>query len=232
MSKILVTGSSSGLGAALVWALKLDGHEILTFDMAHGDDVRDPKARLDEVYGLSESAGELDYLINCAGVNLIGWIPEFTLYDWDTVMDTNAKGVFAMTQALLPALRRSPHGGTVLNIVSNAAHMPMRCSTAYNASKAAALAVTKQMARELSPTTTVFSVSPNKLAGTAMSDSIDEQVVRTRGWTRQEAHDYQVNSMLTKMETPVHLVAEFITYLLSSKENHQHLSGCDMPYGA
>lgn len=225
MPLALVTGAASGLGRCISEALSAQYH-VLDFDKRIGDDVLRP----DEFIDMEDDGFELDVLVNCAGVNRINWLKDVTEAEWDEVMDTNAKGIFMMTQACAPALRRA--GGTVVNIVSNAAHMPMRCSAAYNASKGAALILTKQLARELAPDVTVFSVSPNKMAGTGMSNSIDEQVMRTRGWTREEAQAYQLQGLLTGEETPPQLVAEFIAFLLSSKERHRFLTGCDIPYGA
>jgi len=224
MSKILITGSSSGLGAALTKILTSQGHEVAEYDRDIGADVRRPE----DCYMFIPE--ELDVLINCAGVNKIGWLGDVAESDWNAVMDTNCKGIFKMTQFCLPRLKAS--SGTVLNIVSNAANMPMRCSAAYNASKGAALILTKQLARELAPDITVFSVSPNKLAGTGMSDDIDNQVVETRGWTMEEAQKYQLAGLLTGEETPVELLAEFIAYLLQDKLHHKYLTGCDMQYGA
>jgi len=223
MSKIaVVTGSGSGLGAAIMNELEFSGYQVYQIDLCYGRDVLKPR--------LSELPAEVDVLVNCAGVNKINWLDKVSDEEWDFVMDTNVKGIFKMTQALLPALRARK--GTVLNIVSNAAHMPMRCSAAYNASKGAALILTKQLARELSPDVTVFSVSPNKLAGTGMSKSIDRQVMQTRGWTLEEAQRYQLSGLLTGEETPVSAVAEFIGYLLQDKAHHKFLAGCDIPYGA
>jgi len=172
----------------------------------------------------------LDVLINCAGVNEINWLPNVTEDEWDRVVDTNLKGIFLMTQACLPFLKASK--GTVVNIVSNAAHVPMRCSAAYNASKGGALILSKQLARELAPDITVFSVSPNKLSGTGMSRHIDSRVTTTRGWTEEQARKYQLSALLPGEETPPEAVAEFLTFLLSSKERHKFLAGCDIPYGA
>lgn len=224
MSNILVTGGDAGLGAAIVDALRKDGHTVLPYDIKQRFDVLNPDPLLVEQF-------ELDVLINCAGVNKINWLQNVTEADWDQVMDVNVKGIFKMTQAFLPRLIERK--GTVLNIVSNAAHMPMRCSAAYNASKGAALMLTKQLARELtSQGVTVFSVSPNKLRGTEMSNSIDQQVVATRGWTMEEAQRYQLAGLLTGEETPPEAVAEFIAFLLQDKEHHRFLAGCDIPYGA
>ena len=224
MSNILVTGGDAGLGAAIVDALRRDGHTVMVYDIKQRFDILNPDTLLVEQF-------ELDVLINCAGINRINWLQNVSEQDWDAVMDVNVKGIFKMTQAFLPRLIERK--GTVLNIVSNAAHMPMRCSAAYNASKGAALILTKQLARELtSQGVTVFSVSPNKLRGTEMSDAIDQQVIATRGWTLEEAQRYQLAGLLTGEETPPEAVAEFIAYLLQDKAHHKYLSGCDLQYGA
>lgn len=172
---------------------------------------------------------KIDVLVNCAGINRINFLPNVEEAEWDEVMDTNAKGIYLMTKAFLPLLE----GGTILNIVSNAAHMPMTSSLAYNASKAAALMMTKQLNRELIKThnITVFSVSPNKLSGTGMSADIDQRVMELRGWTKEEARAYQIASLPAGEETDPLVLAEFIGYLLSEKYRHKYLAGCDIQYG-
>lgn len=224
MSNIIVTGGDAGLGKEIVDFLNLDGHNVLSYDIKQGYDVLNPDPFL-------VGSFKVDVLINCAGINKINWLENVAEADWDAVMDVNVKGIFKMSQAFLPRLIERK--GTIVNIVSNAAHMPMRCSAAYNASKGAALILTKQLARELTNKgVTVFSVSPNKLAGTEMSNSIDQQVVQTRGWSLEEAQRYQLAGLLTGEETPPEAVAEFIAFLLQDKAHHRYLSGCDLPYGA
>ena len=225
MSKIMVTGGASGLGAAIVAALVAAQHKVIIFDAKHGHDVRCP-----EMTGPGPT--ELDVLINCAGINLTGWLQDVSEAQFDYVMDVNAKGLFKMAQWTLPALRASR--GTIVNIVSNASHMPMTTSLAYNASKGAAHIMTLQLARELTKAhgITVFGISPNKLAGTEMSRDIEQQVVRNRGWTAEYAHQYQLNALLAGAETPPAAVAEFLAFLLQDKEHHRYLTGTVIPYGA
>ena len=222
MSSILITGHLSGLGKELFLKLAKDGHQVIGYDIADGNDVTAPHV---------SNIDELDVLINCAGVNGIDFLENVTDDLWDRVVDTNAKGIYKMSQACLPLLIKSQ--GTIVNIVSNAATMPMTSSIAYNASKGAAKIMTAQMARELTRrhNITVFSVSPNKLAGTYMSDHIDDEVVRTRGWTKEYAREYQLAGLLAKEETDPAMVAEFIAFLLQDKQHHKYLSGCDIPYG-
>lgn len=223
---ILITGSGSGLGLALTECLRSHGHKVFEYDRsANGLDVLKPELSM-----LNEQ--KLDVLINNAGVNHIDWLEDFSEALWDTVMNINAKGIYMMSRACLPWLKQSQ--GTIINIVSNAAHVPMTCSLAYNASKGAAHIMTLQLARELTKKhgITVFGVAPNKLKGTGMSNDIEQQVLATRGWTQEQARAYQLAALLSGAETPPFRVADFIGFLLSSKERHRYLTGTVIPYGA
>ena len=224
MSKILITGSGAGLGLAMFNSLKADGHEVTGYDRKDGHTVCSPEPWL--------AHEEIDVLINNAGVNITGWLEDFTPEQWDEVMGVNAKGIYMMSRACLPALKRSK--GTILNIVSNASHVAMTTSLCYNASKGAAHIMTLQLARELTKRhgITVFGISPNKMAQTEMSKDIENQVVKHRGWTREYAEQYQRQALLTGEETTPESVAGLVAYLLGSKERHKFLSGCVIPYGA
>lgn len=226
MITVMITGASSGLGKAIHEKMLEWNFAVLPFDHSEGHDVRDPLG----TYGAPPR--RLDVLINCAGVNKTGWLEDFAPETWDEVLSVNAGGIFHMSQWALPALTAA--GGTILNIVSNASHMPMRTSLAYNASKGAAHIMTLQLARELTDRhgITVFGISPNKLRGTGMSRDIEEQVMKTRGWTREFAAEYQAKALLAGAETEPAVLAEFIAFLLSTKERHRFLTGCIIPYGA
>jgi NAD(P)-dependent dehydrogenase (short-subunit alcohol dehydrogenase family) len=242
MKKVcLITGACSGLGLALFNQLE---NSSGPFDVVVGFDHNDgPKwnqfkgdVRSKEDWErlkdwLHKKDMEVSVIIHCCGVNYIEYIESMLESEWDRIMDVNAKGIFLGTQAFLPDL--VTHKGAVINIVSNAAHIPMTSSLAYNASKGAAHIMTLQMARELTRRygITVFGVAPNKMAGTAMSTYIEQRVPDLRGWTPEQARKYQESSLMAG-ETPPSLVAEFISFLLSSKERHQHLTGTIIPYGA
>jgi NAD(P)-dependent dehydrogenase (short-subunit alcohol dehydrogenase family) len=226
----IVTGGASGLGKAICMQLIKVGFKAVTFDIAHGDDVRAPG----EITSQLKSLGleRLDALVNCAGINAQDYIENTTEETWDRVLDVNAKGIFMMTRACLSRLAESK--GAILNIVSNASHVPLTGSIAYNASKGAAHIMTLQMARELTKRhgITVFGISPNKLAGTGMSKVIEDEVLRVRGWTKEFAQQYQLNALLAGAETPPERVAEFAAFLLADRERHRYLTGCVIPYGA
>lgn len=228
----VITGGSSGLGKAVIEAMlnSQSFTHIVNWSLDTLVDVRDENSIKREASKmLAQFEGKVDVLVQCAGVNHIDFVPDLTTDDWDRVMDTNARGLWLVTKHLAKALT----GGTICNIVSNASHMPMTSSAAYNASKGAAAILTKQLSRELIKThgITVFGISPNKLAGTQMSEYIDNKVCELRGWTPEQARAYQLTSLPAGEETDKNVLAEFIAFLLSTKERHKYLAGCDIPYG-
>jgi len=214
MSTIVVTGGSSGLGKAIVTALLACDWPVADWSLETGVDVTD---RVQVI----EAAGKLlavDILINCAGVNHLDHIENLTKPDWDRVMGVNAWAILNCTQALLPHLQA---GGTVLNILSSAAQQPMTLSLLYNASKAAAAMMTRQMARELgnSHHITVFGISPGWLDGTGMTKLVDKRLKEMRDLNPPE---HRIDPTR---------IADMIAWLLGRKERHEYLHGSILEYG-
>lgn len=240
----LITGHTSGLGAAIWEAMESQGATLAGWSLETGVDVTD-SASIN--YAIGEYIADFDVpigrVINCAGVNHIDWIQNLSYEDWDRLMNTNARAMFGIAKALLERMNEwlTPEERpllapdlTILNIVSNASHMPMTHSAAYNASKGAAHILTLQMARELGRRYgwTVFGISPNKLKGTGMSEYIEGRVCELRGWTPSQAEAYQLNALPAGEETCPNALAEFIAFILSSKERHKYLHATVIPYGA
>lgn len=236
-TNLVVTGGSHGLGREIIKACSLWADLIYNVDQyppssdledkevwVEGD-IRYPALWRNQIKSVT-------HLINNAGVNGINYLEAASHTSWDEIIDTNTKGIFLLTQEFLTSLRVNK--GTVLNIISNASHVPMTASLAYNASKAAAHVMTLQLARELTKKhdITVFGISPAKLYGTGMSKQIEEETLAVRGWTSEEERKYQSQALVTGVEIPPKVLAEFISWLLEYKERHVWLSGCVVPYGA
>lgn len=227
----VITGASSGLGKCIAREMSVnsrdDGSGIINWSLDTGVDIRSKASIEKAVANLGDV--KIDILINCASINGINFLPDVTEEEFDNIVNTNIKGHFLTTQALAEKLR----GGTMLSICSNASHIPMTSSLAYNLSKAAQVMMVKQLSRELVKThdITVFGISPNKLKNTGMSAYIDHKVQELRGWTAEEARNYQLQSLPAGTETDPETLAEFISFLLSSKERHRYFAGCIIPYG-
>lgn len=249
MKNAIITGGSSGLGLAITKALLATSNwRVFNLDTAAPVDLVSQNLTNITIDVTSEFHVKAffssflsfhqhcDCLINNVGINCIGMLEDFAVDDWDRLLDTNARSIFMMTKYALPSLdeaMKTKESAVVLNIVSNAAHVPMTASCAYNASKGAAHIMTKQLARELTKRhgITVFGIAPNKMSHTGMSNYIDNEVCRTRGWTMEQAQEYQRQSLLVGEETPPEVIADLITYLLSSQQANKYLSGCIIPYG-
>lgn len=227
----IVTGGSSGLGACIKRRLDKEVCHVIDWSLETGVDVTDKKDIQKAITTmLMRYPDGPDILINCAGFNQPEFITELSEIHWDMTLCVNAKAIWLTAKYLASHL----YGGTICNIVSNASHIPMTHSIAYNASKAAAAIMTRQMAKELWQThnITVFGVSPNKMKDTRMTKEVDVRVAELRKETSQQSKNYQLTKLLTGVETDPDVVAEFICWLLAEERRHKYLAGCIMEYGA
>lgn len=98
-------------------------------------------------YTLGEH-GRVDVLVNCAGVNSATPYEEITDEDWQRVLDTNLRATHWGCQLFAPAMAKQEEGGSIINIGSVTAHLPLSRVFAYSASKAAVVNLSKNVARE------------------------------------------------------------------------------------
>jgi len=108
--------------------------------------------------------GKLHILINNAGINIRKSVTEFTLAEWNQVMDTNLTGAFLLCRAFVPHMKG--HGyGRIINLTSIMSHVAIPGRTAYAASKTGLLGFTRALALELAPDQiTVNGISPGPYA--------------------------------------------------------------------
>ncbi len=177
----LVTGASKGLGKAMAVALAAEGAAVALVSRdpeklnAVAKEIRDAGGRA-EVFAADVSdeaqvaqvrdsiqtrfAGTLDILINNAGINIRKPITDFTLAEWNTVLNTNLTSVFLMCRAFLPLMKGRGYG-RIINMTSMMSHISLPGRTAYSASKTALLGFNRALALELAAEQiTVNGISP------------------------------------------------------------------------
>ena len=163
MKTAIVTGAARGIGLATtklfledgyqVAMVDRDGQELLAASEGLNDvhpivcDVSDPKAVASMVNETLEACGQIDTLLNNAGVADFGPIEDTTFERWKTVMATNLDGPFLCTQAATPALKNAK--GSIVNIASISGLRASTLRVAYGTSKAAVIQLTLQQAAEL-----------------------------------------------------------------------------------
>jgi len=150
VARAVVTGAARGLGAAIAHRLQTDGYEVVRLDVVEGPgvtwcDVADAAA----VRRIAADVGEVDVLVNNAGIWRFGPLETADPADIARVLAVNVGGTFHCTQAFGTSML--DRGGSIVNIVSVAAQAPNPAVGAYSASKAAVLALTRQTAVEWGP---------------------------------------------------------------------------------
>jgi len=115
----------------------------LVVDVTLSTDVESLAAEVEEIFG------QVDILVNCAGVALIAPLPNTSEADWDRVIDTNLKGTYLCTKAMLDLLSR-PDSALVVNIASKVGLTGHATVTAYTAAKAGVIGFSRALAQELS----------------------------------------------------------------------------------
>jgi 3-oxoacyl-[acyl-carrier protein] reductase len=190
--KALVTGGGRGIGAGIARELAAAGAEILVTGRTREEVeavageiggralVGDVSKRTD-VERWFEDAGELDLLVNNAGIAIWesdAW--EMETDEWWHVFEVNVLGVYLCCRAVIPGMLERGRG-RIVNVASGAAYLPGTTSTAYSASKAAVHRFSETLAAQLEGRIPVFSISPG-LVKTRMTESFGDDAP----WTPPE----------------------------------------------
>jgi NAD(P)-dependent dehydrogenase (short-subunit alcohol dehydrogenase family) len=195
----LITGASKGLGKAMALALGEAGARLAlaSRDMAQLEETARAARELGaeaecfrvdvtneaQVRQLEKDViarfGTVNILINNAGVNIRRPVTDFTLDEWNTVLDTNLTSVFLMSRSFVPYMKGQNYG-RIINMTSIMSWVSLPERTAYSASKAALLGFTRALALELAPENiTVVGISPGPFA-TEMNMAIVNDEERNR----------------------------------------------------
>lgn len=152
----IVTGGSSGIGAAIVSRLASEGARVVNADVSapatavegavfQRTDVRSAADLEDAVAKVIADFGGLDVLVNNAGVGILAETPDLSDEDWERVFAINSTSVLRACRAAVRAMR-DRGGGAIVNVASVSGLAGDYGFTAYNASKAAVINYTRSLA--------------------------------------------------------------------------------------
>jgi 3-hydroxy acid dehydrogenase/malonic semialdehyde reductase len=209
---VLITGATAGFGEAIARRFADLGDRIILVGrradrlaVLAGEltvptlplvlDVRDRQAIEQAMTTLPADFAEIDVLVNNAGLAL-GLEPadQASLDDWEAMIDTNVKGLMAMTRAVLPGMVARDHGH-VINLSSTAGTYPYPGGNAYGASKAAVTQFSLNLITDLVKTQVrVTNIEPGLCGGSEFSE------VRFKGDTEAAAKVYAGTEPLTPQD--------------------------------
>ena len=201
----LITGAGAGICRAAIGIIAAEGGKIAAFDRdaaavagtiamvreagsegleIAGDALSEADAAR-AVAATLEKFGRIDVLINGVGGSTIvkngsALLEEFSLEEWEGLIDFNLRGTFLFSRGVIPVMKRQK-SGKIINMGSICARGTATASAAYSASKAGIVAMTKKMSLELAP----FGITCNAInPGLTMT----ERIVKVFGPHSEEVH--------------------------------------------
>ena len=227
--RVVVTGASSGIGKATALLLRERGSEVVAVDV-HEEGLADAAAagaepfvcdlaHADERARLLEAAGEIDGLVNAAGIIRLVPIPDVTEDDWDSILAVNVKALFFLSRDFG---RRMPAGAAIVNLSSVAGKANATTEAlVYGSSKAAVLALTRGLAYYFGPSgVRVNAVLPG-ITDTPMQDKVLVEIGEIRGLSAEALHEQRLKTVpLQNRGCTPREMADAITFLLSSSASY------------
>jgi NAD(P)-dependent dehydrogenase (short-subunit alcohol dehydrogenase family) len=230
--EIVVTGAASGIGAAAVRSLCEGGDRIWCLDRSRQGletlvreaapssrlqpivvDISDDASLAQAFEEVAEGAGgRLDGLVNSAGICPVVLFDDLTLADWRGVLEVNLLGTFSAIKRAVP-LMRAAGSGSIVNVASASAKIPVTSFAPYGASKAAVVSLTKTAAAALAPVIRVNCVCPG-IVDTPLWEALDRELESVGATLR-----FSTRSANTPAQRPgrAEEIAAVIRFLLSDE---------------
>ena len=218
--KILITGSSRGIGAAIARLAKERGYDVILHGGSRSSHLVSLAKELDskfiifdvskddEVERAISGINNIDVLVNSAGVNISKAFDNLTDSDWKAIYDVNLFGLVNVTRHVVPIMKRSETTGKIVNIASIKGLYASVGRVAYASSKAAVINLTTGLAKELAPKILVNAVAPG-FTNTEMTDA-----------TWSDRIKKQVNNILLKRMAEPKEIAEIVLFLSGSENEY------------
>lgn len=191
----LVTGAARGIGQAIALKLAAEGADLALCDLkaewleettakakelgrrveCYSVDVSNGEAVNETVKTIEKDFGQIDVLVNNAGITKDGLLMRMSEEDWDAVLNVNLKGVFLFTKAVMRGMMKK-RSGSIVNIASIIGLIGNAGQANYAASKGGVIAFTKTVARELSSRNIRCNAIAPGFIRTKMTDELSEDI--------------------------------------------------------
>jgi len=222
---VLITGAARRLGRAIALSMAEAGANIAFTYLSSVDEAKKTFAEIENagaralaiqcdvrqqtsiekaVRGAIAQFGQIDLLINNAGVFQTGKLEAITAEQWDEVFAVNVRGPFLMSQSCIPALRKSR--GRVIHLGSLGGEKPWTTHAHYCSSKAALHMLTQVMAKALAPEIAVNCVAPGMIAADGEQDAALLERVAARTPMQKNGTPQDVVSAVMYFATAPHFI--------------------------
>ena len=192
----IVTGATRGIGRAMALELARRGADV-AFNYSSSAaaaeslqaeiealgvrcyaaqcDVANTEAAAEFVKQTKAALGRIDWLVNNAGITKDTLILRMKESDWDAVLDTNLKGAWNFSKAVLRFMMKNEKGGAILNVSSISGVVGMAGQSNYSASKAGMIGLTKALAKEVASRNITVNALALGMVATDMAGALNEE---------------------------------------------------------
>ena len=222
--RVLITGSSRGIGKSIAILFAKNGYEVIINASKSVQELNNlyneirnfggmcnkfitDVSNYNECKNMFENIGNIDILINNAGISYIGLFSDMKPSDWEKIISTNLYSVFNCTNIAIPYMIKKK-SGTIINISSIWGDRGASCEAVYSASKGAINSFTKSIAKELGPS----SIKVNAISCGIIDTNMNE-------WLNKEEKLQLINEISLMRFGNTNEVAELCLFLASDKSN-------------
>lgn len=196
MKTALITGASHGIGKAIAERFAREKYRIFLNCRSSQRELADYAGKLSDQYGIlcvplvcdvsdhrqvasmfeeiHSMNGQIDVLVNNAGISHIGLLQDMEIEDWNRIINTNLTSVFSCCKFAIPEMIRKK-SGKIINISSVWGIAGASCEAAYSASKGGVNALTKALAKELAPSNIQVNAVACGVIDTRMNQCFDAE---------------------------------------------------------
>jgi NAD(P)-dependent dehydrogenase (short-subunit alcohol dehydrogenase family) len=210
----VVTGGAQGIGNAIADAFVKKGAKVALFDMSEkvkdvaeemGDnvfgyvtDVTDEDNVKESVQAAKDDLGQLDILVNAAGIALLAPAEDLSSDDFRKTVEVNLVGPFLVSQAVGNVMIEQGKGGRIINIASQGAIIALDEHVAYNSTKEGLLGQTKVLAAEWAE----FNINVNAISPTVILTELGE-----KAWAGEKGETAKAGIPLKRFGYPAEVAA-------------------------